>query len=273
MRKSTTIAAALLLSLAASAHAQEPTARVNNSPPTETRGHEIYVSWGYNGDSYRPADLHISQPQQGNDFTLHDVSFHDSKGWNDGLFAHSLTVPQYTVQFGYFIRKNTAFEVNFVHPKAIVTQGQTVRMTGTFGGKPVDKDIVLTEDVLRYQLNNGANFVLFNIVQRFPLIREPGKTGSVAALAKAGMGFLVPHSENTVFGQPNVPGYQVSGPDVGAELAVRVHLFRALYAEFCEKGVFARYRGLNVNGGRADQNLWAHVTSLGFGVSFWAGKE
>src|SRR4051812_8592787 len=62
-------------------------------------------------------------------------------------------------------------------------------------GKPVDKNIVLTEDVLIYKLNNGANFGLFNIVQRFGILRKPGQTGSVAILCKAGIGFVVPHTE------------------------------------------------------------------------------
>jgi hypothetical protein len=48
-------------------------------------------------------------------------------------------------------------------------------MTGALNGQPVSQDVILSEDVLKYQLNNGANFALFNIVQRFPLVRKPGK--------------------------------------------------------------------------------------------------
>jgi hypothetical protein len=240
---------------------------------SQNKGHEMYLSWGYNTESYRPVELRMSQPELGNDFTLHAVDYHDSKGWSTGLLSHSLTGPQYNFQIGYFFKKNTAFEVNFVHAKAIVTQDQTVHMTGTLAGQPVDQNVVLTESVLIYKLNNGANFALFNVVQRFRLLRQPGQTGSVSVLGKAGMGFVVPHTENTVFGIPNDKGFQFSGPDLGVELAVRLHLFRAIYTEFCEKGVYARYRGVNINQGHAEQELWAHVTALSFGASFHVGKK
>ena len=258
--------AALLFVFSQSAAAQAP-------PAFENNGHEFYLGWGYNSESYRPVDLRMSQPALGNEFTLHDVDYHDSEGWTTGLLSHSLTGPQYNFQVGYYLWKNTAFEVSFVHAKAIVTQDQTVRMTGTLAGQPVDQNIVLTEGVLIYKLNNGANFALFNIVQRFPLLRKPGQTGSVSVMGKAGMGFVVPHTENTVFGVPNEEGFQFSGPDLGIELAVRIHLFRAIYAEYCEKGVYARYRGVNINQGQAEQELWAHVRALTFGASFRIGKK
>jgi hypothetical protein len=239
----------------------------------ENPGHEMYLSWGYNTESYRPVELSMSQPALGNDFTLHQVDFHDNKEWSTGLLSHSATGPQYNFQIGYFFKKDTSFEVNFVHAKAIVTQNQTVHMTGTLASQPVDKNVVLTEDVLKYQLNNGANFALFNVVKRFRIVREPGQTWAVSVLGKAGIGFVEPHTENTVFGVKNGEGFQFTGPDLGLELAVRLHLFRAFYTEFCEKAVYARYRDIHIDQGRAQQELWAHVTALSFGASFNVGKK
>ena len=249
----------VLLAFAASARAQS--------------GTEMYISWGYNANGYRPTDIHFTQSSLGNDFTLQDVSFHDSKGWTTGLLSHSVTGPQYNFQVGFFIRKNTAFEINFVHPKAIVTQDHTVRMTGTLNGAAVDQNIVLSTNVLMYKLNNGANFALFNVVRRVPLFRKPEQNGSVAALAKAGMGFVVPHTENTLFAQPNVPGFQFSGPDFGAEIAVRLNVFRGIFLEFCQKGVYASYHDLNIYSGSAEQDLWTHVSALSFGRDFRIGKK
>ena len=60
------------------------------------------MSWGYNTESYRPAELRMAQPALGNDFTLHAVDFHDSKGWSTGLLSHSLAGPQYNLQVSYF---------------------------------------------------------------------------------------------------------------------------------------------------------------------------
>jgi len=204
---------------------------------SEKNGNEFYLSWGYNTESYRSVELYISQPELAND-SLHAVDFHERKGWSTGLLSHSVTGPQYNFQFCFFFRRNTALEMNFVHAKAIVTQDQTVKMTGSLAGQPVEGNVLLTEDVLVYELNNGANLALFNVVQRFPLLRKPGQTGSISVLGKAGIGFVAPHTENTVFGIPNENGFQFSGPDLGLELAIRLHVFRAFYTEFCEKGVY-----------------------------------
>jgi hypothetical protein len=58
-------------------------------------GHEFYISWGYNSETYRPVDLRMSQPTLENEFTLHNVGYHDSEGWTTGLLSHTLTGPQY----------------------------------------------------------------------------------------------------------------------------------------------------------------------------------
>ena len=136
------------------------------------RGREFFFSWGYNGDSYSRSDIHISQPSLGNDFTLAGVRAHDSKAWTD-LFSHGLTVPQYNVRLGVFFNDRWGLEMALDHIKWIVTEGQLVPITGTLQGAPVDTDVALTEDVLRYKLNNGANPIFFNLIRRMPLAGTP----------------------------------------------------------------------------------------------------
>lgn len=230
-------------------------------PPT---GGEWYVSWGYNTAQYARTDIRFVQP--GNDFTLVGAEMHDSKAWD--IWNHSITVPQYSFRVGKFIRPNTAIELNFDHAKAILVQGQNVRVRGTLNGASVDQRMNVTDVVQEYQLNNGANFVLINVVQRFRIAGEPGRTGSVSVLAKAGGGFMVPHAQNTVLDQPNVRGFQYGGLGAGLEGAVRVHIFRMVYVEVAEKGYYGYYRNLNIHDGKANQNLRARLTVISFGFTF-----
>src|SRR5207245_861438 len=155
-----------------------------------------------NGDRYANSDLHIKQPSLGNDFTFVSVQARDSKAWTS-LFSHSLLVPQYNLRFGIFLNDKWGAEVALDHIKWIVRQDQTVRMTGTLNGAPVDTQMTLTPDVLRYQLNNGANPIFFNVIRRVRLAGEPKvrRMGSLSFLAKAGGGFAVPHTENALFNQ------------------------------------------------------------------------
>jgi hypothetical protein len=243
--------------------AQAPSTAIPENP-----GREFFVSWGYNGDSYTKSDLHISQPSLGNDFTYGDVRARDSKAWTD-LFSHSLTVPQYNFRFGFFFNERWGLEVAHDHIKWIVEEDQQVRMTGTLNGAAVDTEVALTQDVLRYQLNNGANPLFINLIRRVRLWREPRRLGHVAFLGKAGGGFANPHTENTVFGQPNEKGFQFfQGWNVDAAAGVRVDIWNGLYFEFEEKLLYVRYSGVNVDNGTARHSLKAAEFNFNFGWAF-----
>jgi hypothetical protein len=66
--------------------------------------------------------LKINQPSLGNDFTFVDISGHDHKGWDDGLFTKPVSIPQYNYRIGYIFNKEKGLgvEINFDHTKFIV---------------------------------------------------------------------------------------------------------------------------------------------------------
>ena len=232
------------------------------------RGREFFVSWGYNGDSYTKSDLHITQPSLGNDFTLADVRARDSKPWTN-IFGHSLTVPQYNVRFGMFFNERWGVEVAHDHIKWIVREDQQVRMTGTLNGATVDTQLTLTPNVLRYQLNNGANPLFVNLIRRVRLRGEPRRTGYIAFLAKAGGGFANPHTENVLFGEPNDKGFQFfQGWNMDAVAALRMNVLKRFYLELEEKVLYARYFGLKVDRGTARHSVKASEFSFSFGMAF-----
>lgn len=226
------------------------------------------MSWGYNGDVYAKSDLHLRQPSLGNDFTLIGVQARESKGW-DALFTHSLFVPQYNIRVGVFFNEKWGLEVALDHFKWIVKQDQQVRMVGTLNGEAVDTTVTLTTDVLKYQLNNGANPIFFNLVRRIGLTGTPGRFGRLVLLAKAGGGFAVPHTENTVFGQPNEKGFQpFHAWNVDAAAAVRLDLWKGFYFELEEKLVYARYFGVKIDNGTARHSVKANQYNWNFGFAF-----
>ena len=234
-----------------------------------TSGREIFVSWGYNGAAYGRRDIHFSQPSLGNNFTLVGVQARDSKGWTEGLFSHSLTVPQYNFRFGIFFNDKWGLELAHDHTKWIVKDNQSVRMTGTLNGEPVDIEVTLTPDVLRYQLNNGTNPLFINLIRRVRLLGERGRSGHLVFLGKAGGGFANPHTENTLFGVPNEKGFQFfHGWNVDAAAAVRLDIFKGLYFELEEKLFYVRYFGINIDRGKAHQSLTASEFIWSFGYAF-----
>lgn len=243
---------------------------------------EWYFSWGYNTETWAPADIHVSQPSLGNDFTIHNVKGHDDPDWDTGLFNKGLFVPQTSMRIGRFIDEDRtiAIELSLDHTKYTSTIGQTARVSGTVNGVRVDYDKLLDDKYFRYDLHNGANQLMINVVKRLPLIGATNENLSLAALGKAGVGLMVPHPDNTVMGQNSDVGkkefsnffgvghgwWQFDGWTAGIEAGVRVVLLKPVYMELTDKVAYARLYDIPVYQGTANHSLWMNevILSLGF---------
>src|SRR6185369_10194687 len=138
---------------------------------------------------------------------------------DEGLFSKALTIPQYNYRLGYIFNsaKGLGVEINFDHTKFIFGN-QDAHITGTIQGKHVDTTIAFNEaNGFFYYLNNGANFLLFNIVKRWPMYKFANNKIKVDLFGKAGIGPVLPHVENSFFGQKNNPDFQFGGWNVCVE--------------------------------------------------------
>lgn len=262
----------LLLGFSGSALAQESTTAAP-AKSKKVRNHSFYFTWGYNAETYTRSDLHVSQPGLGNDYTLHNVEAHDHKGWDKGIFNQELSIPQYSYRIGWMFdeARGWGLEINFDHTKYIISDGQTARLTGTLGdaNKQVDTQIVFSQqNGFSYYLNNGANFFLLNLVKRLPVWENKRQTLRFDLLGKAGIGPVVPHVENTLFGKANTPHFQIGGWNMGAEVDAQVTAYKRVFLEAGIKGDYARYSGLRIHEGTARQAFGSFIMYMGLGVKF-----
>jgi hypothetical protein len=245
------------------------------------RDGEWYASWGYSKQYWAPTDIHVSQPSLGNDFTIHGVHGADSFSFSD-IFSPDLFGPQYNIRIGRFINEDRtiAVELSFDHTKYTTNTGQTAQVTGQVAGVPTNAYYQLTNQFFSEELHNGANHVMANAVYRYPLIGQTNETLSVAAIAKAGVGIMLPHTSDTILGNPNNVGskslgnsigltngwWQLNGWTTGAEFGFRVVLFKPVYLELTDKVAYARLSDLPAYQGTLQQSLWMNeiVLSLGF---------
>lgn len=267
LHRNVRLALLLMLSLPAYTYAQK------NKP--RARKHEFYFSWGYNTEWFTPSNVSVSQPELGNNYTFKNILGHDHKGWNEALFTSALTIPQYNYRIGYIFnkKKGLGFEINFDHTKFIFGE-QNAHIKGTLGGKPVDSTLAFnTENGFFYYLNNGANFLLFNIVKRWHVYESKNENIKIDFLGKAGIGPVIPHVENSFFGKKNDPHFQIGGWNIGVEGALRATFFKYVFLEYANKLDYARYSGLRIYKGTARQAFGTYEMILNLGLTFPVGKK
>ncbi|HXD77270.1 MAG TPA: hypothetical protein VN616_05650 [Puia sp.] len=257
------VAQALLISVV-------PFAASAQQPPKKKRHFikEVYASWGYNGEFYTNSTIHISQPSLGDDYNFVHVRAHDHPGWNEGLFSKALSIPQYNYRLGFLLdeKRGWGFEINFDHTKYIFAD-QHVRIRGKLNNQAVDTTVAFNEaNGFYYYLNNGANFLLFNVTKKWHVLKTADDRFKLDFLAKFGVGPVIPHTQNELFGHPNHQGFQFGGWNTGAEGSLRATFFRHVYLEFSNKLDYARYSGVNIYMGKAHQAFGTEEMILSLGL-------
>jgi hypothetical protein len=238
------------------------------------RKKEFYFSWGYNKEWYTNSTVKVNQPSLGNNYSFEKIKGHDHPGWDDGIFDKPITIPQYNYRIGLFINKEKglAVEINFDHTKFIFAD-QAAHVTGTLDKRYVDTFINFSKPDFYYYLNNGANFLLFNIVKRWHWYAAKNEKVKIDFLGKAGIGPVIPHVENNLFGKLNTPDFQFGGWNIGVEAAVRATIFNYVYLEYSNKLDYARYSNLKVYEGTAKQAFGTYEMILSLGVTFPVGGK
>jgi hypothetical protein len=246
------------------------------TPLSPKKHGSVYFSWGYNTAWYTKSTVGIKQPSLGNDYEMVKVNGHDNKGWDYRLLKQELTIPQYNYRLGYYFnsKQDLAIEINFDHVKYIIEDNQQVRLNGKLNNLPVDQDITFSrQNGFYYFLNNGANFLLFNLVKRKNLYSTNDRKLYVDFTGKAGIGPVIPHVENSLFGKKNDKGFQIGGWNAGVETALRVTFMKYAYLEFAQKVDYARYSNLKVYEGRARQSFGTYELILSLGAILPTSKN
>lgn len=245
-----------------------------------------YFSWGYSRQQYAPTDIHVSQPDIGSDFVVRNARASDFPSSPEdtltSLFNLDLTDPQNNVRIGKFLNleKTFAVELSIDHSKYNVDLGQTVTIDGTVKNVAYNKDVVLTADNFNYTLHNGLNHVMVNAVWLRHLRGPENQPGDLQLISRVGAGLLIPHADNTIFGNANEVGpkntnvccfsstdwWQINGWTAGVEVGLRYRVYKTMYVELTAKGAYGVLRGVPVYKGTADHVIWMseQVLSTGF---------
>jgi hypothetical protein len=249
--------------------------QVNGQSKKQERKKEFYFSWGYNKEWYTNSTVKINQPSLNNRYSFINIQGHDHPGWDEGIFNRAFTIPQYNYRIGLFInkKKGLAVEINFDHTKFIFAD-QQASIKGVLNNRNVDTIVNFNrQNGYYYYLNNGANFLLFNIVKRWHWMATKNENIQIDLLGKAGIGPVIPHVENSFFGNKNKDGFQLGGWNVGVEAALRATFYKYVFLEYCNKLDYARYSNLKVYEGTAKHAFGIYEMILNLGFTFPVGGK
>ena len=247
-----------------------------------------YFSFGLSRQQYAPSDIHISQPSQGNDFTVHQVRAGDFSGSPQEVFNSLLhlgiTDPQENIRIGRFMNpeKTFALEFSLDHSKYNTNLNQTAYVSGTINNQPVNGNMELDAQNFDYELHNGLNHLMLNGVWLHHLYGPEQKPGDLQLISRAGAGILLPHAQNKILGNENQVGpkdqniccfgshdwWQVNGWTAGIEEGVRYRVYTSMYLELTAKVAYGELRGVPVYQGTADQTIWMLEEVLSAGYLF-----
>ena len=247
-----------------------------------------YFSFGLSRQQYAPSDIHISQPSQGNDFTVHQARAGDFSGSPQEVFNSLLhfgiTDPQENIRIGKFMNpeKTFALEFSLDHSKYNTNLNQTAYVSGTINNQPVDGNMELNAQNFDYELHNGLNHLMLNAVWLHHLYGPEQKPGDLQLISRAGAGILLPHAQNKILGNENQVGpkdqniccfgshdwWQVNGWTAGIEEGVRYRVYTSMYLELTAKVAYGELRGVPVYQGTADQTIWMLEEVLSAGYLF-----
>ena len=236
MKKSIFIALLSLLSL------------TSFSQQTNKKG-SYYITWGYNRSAYANSDIRFVGP--GYDFTLLNAKALDFptpvSDFRTYVDPELLSIPQFNFHAGYFIKDNLSISIGWDHMKYVVTDGQTVSVTGfvnpqtstpaitvnpayvgRFNQTPLELD---PDKFVHLEHTDGYNYASIEIEHYKTLFQSKKSLFAIDWMQGIGIGALVPRSDVYVFGVGKNNYWNLAGGGASLKTGLKFNFSKLLFFE------------------------------------------
>ena len=177
---------------------QPPSALAGDQQATGRAPHiRVYTGAGITS----PSDLRIRQPSVGTDLTFEQAQW-EHKSLSTDWTRDS--IPYVGVRAGAFLRSAPWLSVSaeVVHFKIFAPEDAPLRIRGTQLETSIDTTAPMAEFVDQYQISNGVNLVMGNVIGHTRFVRSPGfEDGRMTAYTGFGAGVTIPFTRATIDGQ------------------------------------------------------------------------
>ncbi|MCZ4225057.1 hypothetical protein [Pedobacter rhodius] len=211
----------------------------------DSRKGDFYFHWGYNSSWYGKSDIRFQGPNY--DFTLKDVVAHDRQSklsW-DYLNPALITVPQYNIRVGYFIKDNYSISVGWDHMKYVMDIPQTVAITGyigsnisqeqvstgTMAGNYNGQLINVKESMLTFEHTDGFNYANVEVERYDDIWVAPSGNTSLTLETGLGGGMIVPRSDVRLFGLGRNNHWNIAGYGLSAKVGLKFYVWKNIYLQ------------------------------------------
>jgi hypothetical protein len=207
---------------------------------------KFFVSWGGNRESYSKSDITF----RGKDynFTIENITAHDKpKGFHlDYINPAKMTIPQTNFRMGYFISDHYSIAIGVDHMKYVMTQDQTVNVTGKitigseFDGIYNNTSTIMTEKFLMFEHTDGLNYVNteFSRHDDISSVFRIGNTDKIQInlTEGAGVGLLYPKTNTRLLGKERHDDFHISGYGTSLKSGLNITFFKHFYIKGELKG-------------------------------------
>ena len=172
-------------------------------------------------------------------FVLHDVEAHQrQRRFTAREFLNPLTlsIPQFNLRIGYYLRDDLDVSVGMDHMKYVVRQGQTVRIDGYIrtGTSEHDGDYGgvrkrITRDWLVFEHTDGLNWFHLTARKHQPLLAW--RWVDLRAFESFGVGVLTPRTDAEALLKERHNRYRLAGYAIGASGGLNLTLGGVVFVE------------------------------------------
>ncbi|MES2800285.1 MAG: hypothetical protein V4638_09740 [Bacteroidota bacterium] len=200
----------------------------------------LYGYWGYNRTTYTKSNLHFVG--EGYDFSLAESKAKDNPSPFSLQYFNPkfLTVPQFNLRVGYYIKNHWAISFGYDHMKYIFKDRNQVLLSGTidpgvdnvtnWSGTFNDSLVITDRNTFHYENSNGLNFLrvgfertdnLFGLKNWFVLSSHVGVS----------TGGLLTFNDFTFAGKKDMVTISLSGYGMAASAGVRLEFFKHVFIQ------------------------------------------
>lgn len=251
-----------------------------------SRKGKFFFHWGYNNSWYGKSDIRFTGPNY--DFTLKDVVAKDRQSklsW-DYLNPAEISVPQYNIRVGYFIKDNYSISIGWDHMKYVMDIPQQVAITGYIGATITPENIPtgalagtyngeiinVKENMLTYEHTDGFNYANVEFERYDDIWVAPSGNTSLTLETGLGGGLIVPRSDVRLFGAGRNNHWNVSGYGFSVKAGLKFYIWKNIYLQNSTKLGATNLKNVHTTGwdeyDKASQKINYIENMTVFGIQF-----